>query len=271
MEPIVAIAQQKGGCGKTTLATHLAWAFTAAGHAVLLVDLDPQGHARRWLALSNAPSPSSGKVELADVLAHTPLTGQGPGLGQAVMPVQPGLDLAGGEISLAGMELYLARLPGRVERLAEHLADDGHRWEVVIIDTPPSLGLLTINALVAAGACLVPLPPDPFALHGARRLAATAVEIEEQTGHHTELRFLPVMSRRGGRLTRELLAEAEKRWGSMLLPLRLHRSVLFDRAAARGKVVAQTAPRSQPWQEVMAVADLLWRQWTGSGGREPPA
>ncbi|HHN74019.1 MAG TPA: ParA family protein [Acidobacteria bacterium] len=264
MERIVAIAQQKGGCGKTTLATHLAWAFAASGRRVLLIDLDPQGHARSWLA----GSPSRGEpapVALAEVLEHSPLAGGGTTIERAVVSIADGLEVVGGELSLARLEHHLVARPGGIECLAEHLADAARRWEVVIIDTPPALGLLTSSAVIAAGEVLVPLSPDPYAFQGAHRLMTTVEHLERETGHRSRRYLVPTLLRRGERLTGEWLARARAQWGCRLLPLGLRRSVLFDRAAARGRVLAQTAPQAPAGRDVQALADHLLERWDRPG------
>ena len=157
----IAVINQKGGVGKTTTTVNLAAALAAAGHRVLVLDLDPQGHATTHLGVEN-PSPS-----LYDVLVrNVPLAA-------VRRRVEPGLDLVPATIDLAAAEVELAGVVGREVILREAMARDAEEFDFVIMDCGPSLGVLTLNALAAADEVFIPLQPHFLALHGLSKLLET--------------------------------------------------------------------------------------------------
>lgn len=162
--PVVAVVNQKGGVGKTTTAINLGAAFAEAGHATLLIDLDPQANSTSGLGLDPA------RVRLN---VYHLLTGEAP-LAQVIQPTSmPGLSIVPAHIDLAGAEMELAGMPERESLLRKALLVDGSGAQIVLIDCPPSLGLLTLNALVAASSLLIPTQCEYFALEGLRHLMYT--------------------------------------------------------------------------------------------------
>ncbi len=257
MGVIVAVVNQKGGCAKTTTAIHLSLALTSRDYRVLVIDLDPQRNASTGLgAPLDADRPS-----LSEALAHTPLTGVGPGLEDTLVSVRTGLDLVPGDVGLAGLEPRLAAVPGREERLAEHLAAIAGGWDVVLIDCPPSLGLLTINALVAAREALVPIPPAPFALDGAARLEQLLESVRELTGHSVAVRYLPTIVPPRDAYAKRVLAELRERCPGRVMGPGIRRSILFARAASEGLGLGELAPRSAAWRDYRWVAERLAVEW----------
>ena len=168
MTRVIAVANQKGGVGKTTTAINLAAAIALSGHAALLVDIDPQGNATSGLGLKQRAT-ESGSVYDA-LLADDP----GVAGAQVVIPSSvERLSLAPATRELTGAEIELIGLPDRERRLKLFIDAVKHRFEYVVIDCPPSLGLLTLNGLVAADTVLIPLHCEYFALEGLADLVGT--------------------------------------------------------------------------------------------------
>lgn len=185
----IAVANQKGGVGKTTTAVNLAVGLARSGRRVCLIDLDPQAHATLHVGVAAGSHP----VSAFDVLAG------GEPLARATVPVTDTLSLVPAHIDLSAIEMALAASPGREGILRQRIAEDprcggphaGDRFDYLVIDCPPSLGLLSLNALAAVEEVLLPLQPHFLALHGLSKLLETIELVADHV--NPRLRLLGVV------------------------------------------------------------------------------
>jgi chromosome partitioning protein len=236
---VIAIVNQKGGCGKTTTTTNLSGCLARDGARVLVVDLDPQAHA----TLALGADPEELEENLYEVLADPGGTER---LREVCFEHSENLKVAPSGIVLSALEQRLAAEPvdSRTDRLAAALAPVAEEFDYVLIDCPPNVGLLTFNALRAASEVIVPLETSFFAINGVQKLLETIALLTERIGHDLTVRILPTLYDGRTRYARQTLAQIREMFGDMCFDTVIRQNVKLREAASRGKpinAIARTA------------------------------
>ena len=228
---VIAFANQKGGVAKTTTTLNLGVAFMERGFRVLLVDLDPQGN----LTMSQGLNPDALERSMFDVLVHRlPIT-------EIIHSAE--VDIAVASIDLAGAELTLSAMIGRERALEKALVEVRDTYDFILIDTPPSLGLLTINAFVAATGVIVPVQCEYLSLRGLVQLENTLAMVRENLNPHVKIEgILPTMFDGRTLHAREAVEILEENFGDLVFKNRIRKTIRYAEAPVKGHSIMKYDP-----------------------------
>ena len=234
MGRVIAFANQKGGVAKTTTTLNLGVAFKEEGHRVLCIDLDPQGN----LTMSQGWNPDEIERSMFDVLVHRlPIT-------EIIREGE--VDVAVSSIDLAGAELALSSMIGRERALEKALLPVRDNYDFILVDTPPSLGLLTVNALVAADSVIVPVQCEYLSLRGLVQLENTLSMVRENLNPLVEIKgILATMYDRRLLHSREAVEILKENFGNLVLNTKIRKTIRYAEAPVKGQSVLKYDPSGE--------------------------
>jgi chromosome partitioning protein len=259
---LIVVANQKGGVGKTTTAVNLAIGLGQRNHRVLLVDLDPQGNASSGIIADTrlAELKSSGKTIYEALLGRISLS-------DAIRPARERVFLAPSGPDLVGAEIELATREGRERVLKQILVPVSDEYEFVIVDTPPSLGLLTLNALVAGDSVIVPMQCEYYALEGLTSLLETIKRIRTSLNPKLQIRGLVLtMFDSRNRLSHEIAREVEKHFPEKVFQSVIPRNVRLSESPSHGLAALEYDPKSAGAEAYQSLVTELLSRFDGNAG-----
>jgi len=223
----IALVNQKGGCGKTTIAINLACCLAEKGKRVLLIDLDPQGHSGLGLGLV----PDQVKKNIYEVLL-----GEIP-IKKAILNLRKNFDIIFSDVTLSAFEQIMAGVEGREHQLSRNLKDIDNDYDYLIIDSPPSVGLLTFNGLMASKEVIIPVDPSSFSIDGLEKLLETIKIIQEKAKHRLSVKILPSNIDLRTNFCKEMLRNLKEKFPAYCLNTYITTCTGLREAANHGKPI----------------------------------
>lgn len=256
---VIAIANQKGGCGKTTTSINFSACLNFLQKKVLIIDLDPQGHSTLGLGLKT----QKGIPTLYDLLS--PLQQGTPPLSRVIRNLQKDFDLIPCNSSLNALEEEFGFMPNyhlKLHDLLDGVSKDQHAYEFVILDCPPNLGILTWNALNAADEVLIPIEPSFFSLHGLAKISETLQIVNRNRETPLAVHALLTLFNSQVNFSHEIYDEVKAHFQDRLFTTIIHEHINLKEAAAAGQSIVQYAPQSSAFQDYLNLSvEYLERDW----------
>jgi len=249
----IAIANQKGGCGKTTTTVNLSAALAASGRRVLLIDLDPQAHASFALRADNQPS----EKFVYNVLTDDPQKRQS--LESCTATVSPNFDMVPSNIQLSTLEQELKDKEGAASQLYKVLSASQLTYEYILIDCPPSLGFLTFNALRAADWVIIPIDMSPFTLVGVGKLLGMIELVQVKIGHVPRVSALATLFDRRTTYSQGIFDEIRTFFGDRMLGCVIRHNVALKRAVSEGISIMDFDGASTGARDYLALCEEILR------------
>lgn len=248
---VLSVANQKGGCGKTTTAINLSACLASKGRKLLLIDMDPQAHSTMGLNVNTNESENTVYEMLCGV------EGKKIALCDVAVQINDEFDFIPANMKLSTFEQKLSMVPGRENRLKEAIRELPHDYDYILIDCPPSLGLLTFNSLMASQELLIPIDMGFFSLHGTSQLLGIVDMIQKKTGHKIRIKTLATMYDRRTRIAKEILQDIRDHFKDSTYETIINLNVKLKEAASYGKSILDYDINSQGYKDYLELAGEL--------------